>query len=89
MKINSIARNWEGGQCMRKMKKIPVGIESFPEMRRQDFYYIDKTEMIRDLLYSWGQVNLFTRPRRFGKSLNMSMLKAFLRLTRMNLYLKA
>ena len=62
---------------MRKMKKIPVGIESFPEMRRQDFYYIDKTEMIRDLLYSWGQVNLFTRPRRFGKSLNMSMLKAF------------
>lgn len=62
---------------MRKMKKIPVGIENFPEMRRQDFYYIDKTEMIRDLLYSWGQVNLFTRPRRFGKSLNMSMLKAF------------
>ena len=56
---------------MRKMKKIPVGIENFPEMRRQDFYYIDKTEMIRDLLYSWGQVNLFTRPRRFGKSLNM------------------
>ena len=58
-------------------KKLPVGIESFEEIRKEDFYYIDKTAMIRDLLYKWGKVNLFTRPRRFGKSLNMSMLKSF------------
>lgn len=59
-------------------KKLPVGIEDFVEIRTEDFYYVDKTAMIRDLLYAWGKVNLFTRPRRFGKSLNMSMLKAFL-----------
>lgn len=58
-------------------KKLPVGIESFEEIRRDGFYYVDKTAMIRDLLERWGKVNLFTRPRRFGKSLNMSMLKAF------------
>ena len=58
-------------------KKLPVGIESFHEMRTEGFYYIDKTGMIRDLLNQWSKVNLFTRPRRFGKSLNMSMLKAF------------
>ena len=62
---------------MWRRKKIPVGIENFQEMRRQDFYYVDKTDMISELLHNWGQVNLFTRPRRFGKSLNMSMLKAF------------
>ena len=59
-------------------KRLPVGIESFEKIRREDFYYVDKTTMIRDLLLNWGEVNLFTRPRRFGKSLNMSMLKAFL-----------
>ena len=59
-------------------KRLPVGIESFEKIRREDFYYLDKTTMIRDLLLNWGEVNLFTRPRRFGKSLNMSMLKAFL-----------
>ena len=59
-------------------KKLPVGIESFEKIRAEGFYYVDKTSMIRDLLYKWGEVNLFTRPRRFGKSLNMSMLKAFL-----------
>ncbi|MCD7761594.1 MAG: ATP-binding protein [Lachnospiraceae bacterium] len=59
-------------------KKLPVGIEDFTEIRAEDFYYVDKTAMIRDLLNAWGKVNLFTRPRRFGKSLNMSMLKAFL-----------
>ena len=58
-------------------KKLPIGIERFEEIRGEDFYYIDKTGLIRDLLYHWGKVNLFTRPRRFGKSLNMSMLKAF------------
>ena len=58
-------------------KKLPVGIESFEEIRREGFYYIDKTKLIRDLLNNWGKVNLFTRPRRFGKTLNMSMLKNF------------
>ena len=58
-------------------KKLPIGIESFEEIRTEDFYYIDKTGLIRDLLRNWGEVNQFTRPRRFGKSLNMSMLKAF------------
>ena len=58
-------------------KKLPVGIEDFEEIRTEGFYYIDKTGLIRDLLYNWGKVNLFTRPRRFGKSLNMSMLKNF------------
>ena len=59
-------------------KKLPVGIEDFKELREENFYYIDKTGLIRDLLNSWGKVNLFTRPRRFGKTLNMSMLKNFL-----------
>ena len=58
-------------------RKLPVGVEKFEEIRREGFYYVDKTTMIRDLLRKWGKVNLFTRPRRFGKSLNMSMLKAF------------
>lgn len=60
-----------------KKKKLPVGIESFEKIQTEGFYYIDKTAMIRDLLQKWGEVNLFIRPRRFGKSLNMSMLKAF------------
>lgn len=58
-------------------KKLPVGIENFEEIITEDFYYVDKTEMIKDLLNKWSKVNLFTRPRRFGKSLNMSMLKVF------------
>ena len=58
-------------------KKLPFGIKSFEKIRTEDFYYIDKTGLIRDLLRNWGEVNQFTRPRRFGKSLNMSMLKAF------------
>nr|WP_296099450.1 AAA family ATPase [uncultured Mediterraneibacter sp.] len=57
--------------------KLPVGIEDFREIRRQGFYYIDKTRLIEQLLDSWGKVNLFTRPRRFGKTLNMSMLRYF------------
>lgn len=59
------------------MKKLPVGVENFEELRTEDFYYVDKTGLIRELLNHWGKVNLFTRPRRFGKSLNMSMLKYF------------
>lgn len=62
---------------MNIRKKIPVGIELFEQIRKEDFYYIDKTAFIRELLESWGQVNLFTRPRRFGKTLNLDMLKAF------------
>ena len=57
--------------------KLPVGIEDFREIRRKGFYYIDKTRLIEQLLDSWGKVNLFTRPRRFGKTLNMSMLRYF------------
>ena len=60
-----------------KNKKLPVGIEMFHDIREHDFYYIDKTGFIKELLESWTEVNLFTRPRRFGKSLNMDMLKAF------------
>lgn len=58
-------------------KKLPVGIDDFEKLRKEDFYYIDKTGLIRDLLNNWAEVNLFTRPRRFGKTLNMSMLKCF------------
>lgn len=58
-------------------KKIPIGIENFEDIRKNGFFYIDKTGLIRELLDDWGKVNLFTRPRRFGKSLNMSMLKCF------------
>ena len=58
-------------------KKLPIGIEDFREICEEDFYYVDKTGLITELLQNWGKVNLFTRPRRFGKSLNMSMLKYF------------
>ena len=54
---------------------LKLGIEDFKEIRQQGFYYIDKTRLIEQLLDSWGKVNLFTRPRRFGKTLNMSMLR--------------
>lgn len=63
---------------MRK-KKLPIGIENFEKLRLENFYYIDKTGLIRELLNNLGEVNLFTRPRRFGKSLNMSMLECFFR----------
>ena len=62
---------------MAGLKKLPIGIENFEEMRREDFYYVDKSHVIEQLLTQWGKVNLFTRPRRFGKSLNMSMLQSF------------
>lgn len=59
------------------LKKLPIGIESFEKICTDDFYYVDKTKMIEKLIDNWGEANLFTRPRRFGKSLNMSMLKSF------------
>lgn len=62
---------------MDRKIKLPIGIENFKEIRTEGFYYVDKTGLIRELLHNWGKVNLFTRPRRFGKSLNMSMLKHF------------
>ena len=58
-------------------KKLPIGIDGFEKLRTNDFYYADKSMFIKELLENWGEVNLFTRPRRFGKSLNMSMLKYF------------
>ena len=62
---------------MTGKKKLPIGIDIFEKMDREEFYYVDKTGMIEDLIQNRSEVNLFTRPRRFGKSLNMSMLKAF------------
>lgn len=62
---------------MAEFIKLPVGIENFEKIRRDGFYYVDKTSLIEQLLNNWGEVNLFTRPRRFGKTLNMSMLKCF------------
>lgn len=68
------------GRSAKRMKgkKLPIGIDEFEKIRINDFYYADKTMFIAELLQNWGEVNLFTRPRRFGKSLNMSMLKSFL-----------
>lgn len=57
--------------------KLPIGIENFEEIRTEGFYYVDKMGLIGELLGNWGKVNLFTRSRRFGKSLNMNMLKYF------------
>ncbi len=63
-----------------RKKRLPVGIENFKELRKENFYYVDKTVFVKELLTGWAKVNLFTRPRRFGKSLNMSMLKNFFEL---------
>ena len=62
---------------MEQRLKLPVGIDDFEKIRRNEFYYVDKTKLIEQLLQNWGEVSLFTRPRRFGKTLNMSMLKCF------------
>ena len=75
MKAETINR--KGEWHMAALKKLPIGIEDFEEMRREDFYYVDKTRLIEQLLAQWAKVNLFTRPRRFGKSLNMSMFQCF------------
>ncbi|EOS69241.1 hypothetical protein C818_03119 [Lachnospiraceae bacterium MD308] len=63
--------------CYLEKRMLPIGVESFEEIRTDEFYYVDKTLMIRDFIRRRGKVNLFTRPRRFGKSLNMAMLKCF------------
>lgn len=63
--------------CMAEKKKLPIGIEDFREFKSDNFYYVDKTGFISELMQIRGKVNLFTRPRRFGKSLNMNMLKTF------------
>ena len=70
------------GSVGKMRKKLPIGIENFEEFSVEDFYYVDKTLFIKELLQNWGKVNLFTRPRRFGKSLNMSMLKCFFEIGR-------
>lgn len=62
---------------MNRRLKLPIGIDNFAKIRTEGFYYVDKTDMITELLHNWGEVNLFTRPRRFGKTLNMSMLQCF------------
>lgn len=49
-------------------KKLPIGIDIFEKLRSENFYYVDKTGILRELLQNWGEVNLFTRPRRFGKT---------------------
>ncbi len=77
----------EGIIGMEKKKKLPIGIEYFKDFGRDNFYYVDKTAFIRDLIDLRGSINLFTRPRRFGKSLNMNMLKTFLKLGQIHLYL--
>lgn len=62
---------------MENLKKLPVGFDDFKKIRENQFYYVDKTKLIEHLLANWSEVNLFTRPRRFGKTLNMSMIKSF------------
>lgn len=70
------------GSVGKMRKKLPIGIDEFEKIRTNDFYYVDKTLFIEELLQNWGEVNLFTRPGRFGKSLNMSMLKCFFEIGR-------
>ena len=65
------------GSVGKLKKRLPVGIENFEEFSAENFYYVDKTMFIAELLQNWGKGNLFTRSRRLGKSLNMSMLKCF------------
>ena len=77
--LSILPEQLQKGACyiMTKQLKLPVGIDSFEEIRKSEFYYVDKTRLVEQLLENWGAVNLFTRPRRFGKTLNMSMLKCF------------
>ena len=77
VKLTIVAFEKGGSQSMDNTVKLPVGIDDFKELRTEGFYYVDKTSFIKELLDNWGKANLFTRPRRFGKSLNMSMLKHF------------
>ena len=73
---------------MKELKKLPIGEEFFGNIRTKGFYYIDKTRFIAELLKTRGSVNLFTRPRRFGKSLNIDMLKSFFEFGQTGHYLK-
>ena len=66
----------EGGSVV-KIRQMPIGVEDFEKIRKENLYYVDKTNLITDILLNWGEVKLFTRPRRFGKTLTMSMLKYF------------
>ena len=63
--------------CTENLKKLPVSFDDFKKIRENHFYYVDKTRLIEQLLIQWAEVNVFTRPRRFGKSLNMSMFQQF------------
>ena len=74
---------------MASTLKLPVGIDDFRKLRESHFYYVDKTRLIEQLLLNWSEVTFFTRPRRFGKTLNMSMLKSFLILAQIKLCLMA
>ena len=69
-------RKGSGGRVTESLK-LPIGVDNFEKIRRDSFYYVDKTGLIEQLLERWGEVNLFIRPRRFGKTLNMSMLRSF------------
>ena len=71
-----------------RKKMIPIGVENFAEMSQEGFYYVDKTGLIKELLDEACEVSLFTRPRRFGKSLNLDMLKIFLRKVQTATYLR-
>lgn len=62
---------------MCETKKLPIGLDSFAKIQNENFYYVDKSGFIKEILNNWGEVNLFTRPRRFGKTLNMDMLRRF------------
>ena len=64
-------------RSVEALRKLPIGMVNFVEIRRNNFYYVDKTRLIEQLVEKWSEVSLFTRPRRFGKTLNMSMLRAF------------
>lgn len=60
------------------MRMLPIGVDSFEKIRKNHYYYVDKTKLIEQIIHNFSEVTLFTRPRRFGKTLNMSMLKCFL-----------
>ncbi|MEF2954210.1 MAG: AAA family ATPase, partial [Blautia sp.] len=67
---------------VKEKKRLPVGLENFEQIINDNYYYVDKTELISELIRNGGMVNLFTRPRRFGKTLNMSMLEHFFSIER-------
>lgn len=76
-RVTDTVKGRKGRENMAIGKKLPIGIENFSKLLKEDFYYVDKTNFIKDLLANWSEVTLFTRPRRFGKTLNMDMLKCF------------